>query len=140
MSVFSQGLEEEVATLVLTVTGMYMNIWVLGIWGQLQFNHVLSSHVNGFLLTGAIPKLKNHGRIYWQACTRQNLTLITCSNIYETVPKSLLWVPTFVAGFEYVPWLACQKSHWRVANQVEGKFKTHLSPLEAQKKDLDSAS
>ena len=26
MSVFSQGLEEEVATLVLTVTGMYMNI------------------------------------------------------------------------------------------------------------------
>ena len=40
--------------------------------------------------------------------------------------KSLFLFPTCVLGFEYVPLLAWLKSHCWFANQVKGKFETHL--------------
>ena len=41
----------------------------------------------------------------------------------ETAPKSLFWAPTYVPGFDYVPWLACSKSLCQFANQIDGNSK-----------------
>ena len=40
------------------------------------------------------------------ACTIDGNELLVKS-VCETAPKSLLWIPTCVPGFEYAPWLAC---------------------------------
>ena len=53
------------------------------------------------------PK-KKRAYLFPSLCHKQNLTLVW--SVCETVPKSLFWVPTCVPGFEYEPWLACEKA------------------------------
>ena len=52
-----------------------------------------------------------HEHTYVTAVSLQhkwNKTLV--KSVYRTVPNSLFWAPTCVAGFEHVPLLACQKA------------------------------
>ena len=65
-------------------------------------------------------------RVHISLCHRLNLGNLWFKSVCEPVLKSLFLFPTCVLGFEYVPLLAWLKSHCWFANQVKGKFETHL--------------
>ena len=68
----------------------------------------------------------------WGADIRQNRKRLACAadgtklwlSPSAKPPRNPSWASACVPGFEYAPWLACQKSHCLFVHQDERKFKT----------------